>query len=231
MVASWDRADHPSQRALSAFLDSLEPLLRPALQQPANPVALALDIGLPTGTPLTSGGRDLDNYLFPIVARFGPARFAAAFACKHHGRSAIAVGPAQLADDDPPGHWAQGSVLLTASSDTAAWKQQLAAGLAASTNLRVLPPGPAAIHIAFRVGPYRNWANLWKPAIDALGGVLGVDNPARPFAPRDDRITELGLQNSIDPSLGHAVQVDVWWRPAGNEPRLRRFLRGRAARP
>jgi hypothetical protein len=189
MVASWDRADHPSQRALSAFLDSLEPLLRPALQQPANPVALALDIGLPTGTPLTSGGRDLDNYLFPIVARFGPARFAAA------------------------------------------WKQQLAAGLAASTNLRVLPPGPAAIHIAFRVGPYRNWANLWKPAIDALGGVLGVDNPARPFAPRDDRITELGLQNSIDPSLGHAVQVDVWWRPAGNEPRLRRFLRGRAARP
>jgi hypothetical protein len=124
-LASWDRVDHPSQRALMAFLDSLEPLLRPALQQLASPAALALDIGLPAGTPLTSGGRDLDNYLFPIVARFGPARFAAAFARKHHGRSTIAIGPAQLADDDPTGHWAHGSALLTASSDTAAWKQQL----------------------------------------------------------------------------------------------------------
>jgi hypothetical protein len=120
--------------------------------------------------------------------------------------------------------------MLTASSATGAWKQQLAAGLAASTNLWVLPPGPVAIHIAFRVGPHRNWATLWKPAIDALGGVLGVDNPTKPFAPRDDRITELGLQHSIDPSLGHAVQIDVWWRPAGNEPKLTRFLSRRAAR-
>jgi hypothetical protein len=103
--------------------------------------------------------------------------------------------------------------------------------LAASTTLRILPPGPVDIHIAFRVGPHRNWANLWKPAIDALGGVLGVDNPARPFAPRDDRITELGLQHSIDPSLGHAVQVGVWWRSAYNEPSPYSFLRRRAARP
>jgi hypothetical protein len=40
--------------------------------------------------------------------------------------------------------------------------------------------------------------------------VLGVDNPAKPFHPRDDWITDLGLQHSIDPSIGHAVQVDVW---------------------
>jgi hypothetical protein len=231
MLASWDRADHPSQRALSAFLDSLEPLLQPALQQLTSPVALALDIGLPKATPLTSGGRDLDNYLFPIVARFGPGRFAAAFARKHHGRSTIGVGPAQLADDEPTGYWAHGSALLNASSDTAAWKQQLAAELAASTNVRVLRPGPVAVHIAFRVGPHRNWANLWKPAIDALGGILGVHNPAKPFAPRDDRITNLGLQHSIDLRVGHAVQVDVWWRPADNEPRLRGLLRRRAARP
>jgi hypothetical protein len=211
-LASWDRHDHPSQRALSAFLDSLDPLLHSALQQLTSPVALALDIGLPKGTQLTSGGRDLDNYLFPIVARFGPARFAAAFARKHHGLSTIAIGPAQSADDDPPGHWAHGSALLTVSSDTAAWKHQLVAGLARSSNVQVLPPGPVAIHIAFRVGPYRNWANLWKLAIDGLGGVLGVDNPAKPFNPRDDRITDLGLQRSIDPSMGHAVQVEVWWR-------------------
>ncbi len=216
-LASWDRHDHPSQRALSAFLDSLEPLMRPALQQLASPAVLALDIGLPKGSQLTSGGRDLDNYLFPIVARFGAARFAAVFARKHHGRSTIAIGPVQPAADEPPGHWAHGSALLTVSSVTAAWKQQLVAGLAASTDVQLVPPGPVAVHLAFRVGPDRNWANLWKPAIDALGGVLGVDNPARPFDPRDDRITDLGLQQSIDPRIGHAVQVDVWWRSADQE--------------
>ena len=188
--------------------------MRPALQQLAAPVALALEVGLPKGTQLTSRGRDLDNYLFPIVARFGPARFAAAFARKHHGRSTIAIGPAQLATDDPAGRWAHGSAQLTASSETTAWKQQLVAGLAASTTVEVLPPGPVAVHLAFRVGPHRNGANLWKPAIDTLGGVLGVDNPAKPFAPRDDRITDLGLQQLIDPTIGHAVQVEVWWRPA-----------------
>src|SRR6266540_3043591 len=113
-LASWDRHNHPSQRALSAFLDSLEPLVRPALQQLSNPAALALDVGLPKVTQLTSGGRDLDNYLFPIAARFGPASFAGVFARKHHGRSTIAIGPAQLSDDEPPGRWDHGSALLTA---------------------------------------------------------------------------------------------------------------------
>jgi hypothetical protein len=68
-LASWDRHDHPSQRALSAFLDSLEPLVRPALQQLASPAVLALDIGLPKGTPLTSGGRDLDTRVPQLGSR------------------------------------------------------------------------------------------------------------------------------------------------------------------
>lgn len=215
MLASWDHHDHPSQRALSAFLDSLEPLVHPVLAQLAGPLVLALEIGLPKGTQLTSGGRDLDNYLFPIAARFSAARFAAVFARKHHGQSTIAIGPAQLSDDEPRGDWAHGSTLLIASSETVAWKQQLAAGLAASPGVQVVPPGPVAVHIAFRVGPHRNWANLWKPALDALGGMLGVDDPARPFSPRDDRITDLGLQQSVDAGIGHAVVVDVWWRPVG----------------
>jgi hypothetical protein len=32
-LASWDRHDYPSQRVLLAFLDTLERLVRPALQQ------------------------------------------------------------------------------------------------------------------------------------------------------------------------------------------------------
>ena len=214
-LASWDRHDHPSQRALAGFLSSLEPLVRPALQVLATPAVLALDVGLPKSTSLTSGGRDLDNYVFPIVTRFGPARFAAVFARKHHGRSTLAIGPAQLGDDGASEHWTHGSAFLTTSSVTTAWKQQLAAGLAASTEVRVLPPGPVEVRLAFQVGPQRNWANLWKPAIDALGGVLGVAEPAKPFGPLDDRITDLELQHSVDPGIGHAVQVDIWWR-SGN---------------
>jgi hypothetical protein len=38
------------------------------------------------GGPLTDGGHDLDNYLFPLAQRLGPARLAATFGRKIHGR-------------------------------------------------------------------------------------------------------------------------------------------------
>jgi len=58
----------------------------------------------------------------------------------------------------------------------------------------------------------RNWTTLWKPAIDALGPVLGVPNPALPFRPDDDRIVDLELQRHLDDTLGNDVVVRVWWR-------------------
>ena len=214
VLASWDRSDQPSQVALAGFLDRLEPIVGPALASSASPLALALEVGLPTGTPLSSGGRDLDNYLFPIVQRFGPARFAAVFARKHHQRSAITIGPAVPGNTDPAkGGWSRFAAWLTGSSQTVVWKQQLADALAA-TGPVVVEEGPVALHVAFRVSAQRNWASLWKPTIDALGGILGLDKPDQPFHPRDDRIVDLGLQHAIDPSIGHAVGVAVWWKPA-----------------
>lgn len=73
---------------------------------------------------------------------------------------------------------------------------------------------PIALHLAFRVSPVRNWANLWKPAIDALGGILGLGATGHPFHPLDDRVVDLGLQREIDPAIRHAVRVDIWWKPA-----------------
>lgn len=77
-----------------------------------------------------------------------------------------------------------------------------------------LSEGPVAVDIEFRVSDKRNWSSLWKPAIDALGPVLGIANPARSYMPNDDRIVSLGLHRHIDDSLGWDVELNVWWTPA-----------------
>lgn len=51
--------------------------------------------------------------------------------------------------------------------------------------------------------------SLWKPAIDALGGILGEGS--RRWHPRDDRICLLVLQRQPDPAPGWSVEIDVRW--------------------
>jgi hypothetical protein len=74
--------------------------------------------------------------------------------------------------------------------------------------------GAISLDIEFRLSPARNWATLWKPAIDSLGPLLGVPDPRRPFTPNDDRIVRLGLHRSIDPSLGWDIELSIWWAVA-----------------
>jgi hypothetical protein len=45
-----------------------------------------------------------------------------------------------------------------------------------------------------------------------MGPILGEENPLRPFAPHDDRITALQFHRSLDAEIGNAVYVDIWWR-------------------
>lgn len=86
------------------------------------------------------------------------------------------------------------------------YKQQIYDQLADATEL---PPGPVAVELAFVVGPKRNWINLWKPTIDALGRLLGRTGPDQDWHPHDGRITELGLHRTVDDSAGHAVTVAI----------------------
>jgi len=65
--------------------------------------------------------------------------------------------------------------------------------------------------IAFTVGAGRAWPNLWKPAIDATGQILGLPGPRR-CHPRDGRIVELGLSVEVDPSLGWDIRLRCWWQ-------------------
>jgi hypothetical protein len=76
------------------------------------------------------------------------------------------------------------------------------------------PDGPLELQLALAVASRRNWAWLWKPAIDSLGAILGIENPRKPFSTRDDRIVRLALHRTIDDTLGNRVRVGVWWRTA-----------------
>ncbi len=51
-----------------------------------------------------------------------------------------------------------------------------------------------------------------------MGPVLGEPDPDNPFNPNDDRIVVLGLHLDSNDSMGHGVDVALWWRPGETEP-------------
>ena len=85
----------PGQVRLGEFLDYAETEAAPILTALDGLLAVELNVGLRDELPLTGGGRDLDNYLFSLARRPGPARIAAMFGRKVHGPSFLAVGHAQ----------------------------------------------------------------------------------------------------------------------------------------
>nr|MDT0659120.1 hypothetical protein [Micromonospora sp. DSM 115978] len=205
-LASWDRAGSPSQVRLARFLDHAEAAVA-SLLVGAGPFAVELAVGEPDGQTRYARGRDLDNYLFPLVTRLGPTRVTAAFGRKIRGRSWIGAGPAV----PEPVAALPFTARIAGSYVKPEWKHELRNRLIA-TGVRPMPPGPLALWVGIGTSPGRNWANLWKPLIDALGPVLG-EPPGRPFHPYDDRIVDLSLHHHTDPALGHDVQVGLWWAP------------------
>ena len=93
-----------------------------------------------------------------------------------------------------------------------AWKEHLYAACRRAT-AEPAPAGPLALTLRLTVSRRRNWTALWKPALDALGPVLGVPDPTRPYRAQDDRITSLALHRRLDDTVGHQVGVELWWQP------------------
>lgn len=171
------------------------------------PLALRLDVGLPTSTSLLSE-HDLDNYLFPLVSHLekqGTATPRSVWATKRHtGNSLIRLATA-VPVDVPAGSVSY-PIHTTASASTLAFKQQISDQLAGAAVLR---PGPVGLEVAFAVGPARNWLNLWKPTIDAMDGLLGRTVATRAWHPQDGRIVELGLHCTSHDDLGYDVLMRV----------------------
>lgn len=205
-LASWDRAGSPGQVRLSDFLSRAEAMAAPMMAGVDGPLSVELVVGLPGHLPLTGGGRDLDNYLFPLAQRLGPARIAAMFGAKVHGPSSLAIG---LAQPDCAAAPAQFSAQITGSYVRKEWKETVRDRLLHAKAVAA-GPGPIGMDIAITTGPTRNWANIWKPLIDAFGPVLGED-PGRPFHPNDDRIISLGLHHHINTAMGHDLIITAWW--------------------
>lgn len=209
-LESWDARGHPAQIALRHYLDEVEVLLDGRLTEQGD-LGIKLTVGLPEENELTGGGRDLDNYLYPLVRRLSATRFRTAWATKtYNSRSYVTINTATATIAVAGPGWCFASAECAASAQSTAWKQAI---------FDQMPTGqvdsPALdLQIAFRVGLTRNWAALWKPAIDALGPILGIEDVRHPFRPRDDRIVRLGLHRDTDATLGHRVQLGVWWRPA-----------------
>jgi hypothetical protein len=77
-LESWNAADHPDQRRLRSYLDEVEALINACVPATSDHLALELIVGLRKTVDLLSGGRDLDNYVFPIARRAGPNADASA---------------------------------------------------------------------------------------------------------------------------------------------------------
>ena len=207
-LESWDATSARSQVELARYLDHVDALVSPSMSVLSEGAAISLTVGLPDDRDLISGGGDLDNFLYPVVRSIGPARFVTAWASKGRGDSTIAVGPA-VPQHAPTGEgWRHCTVVTTASAQTRTFKEQSTAAIPVVATTT----GPIETQIAYRLSARRNWAALWKPTIDALGGVLGVPNPARPFTPMDERIVRLALHRTIDESLGWSIAIEICLR-------------------
>ena len=201
-------AGDPDQVRLAGYLDAAEALLRPRLDQLSGPLALRLDVGLP-GSAALLNQRDLDNYLLPLAARLGRAG-TSTLACvwgtkQHAGTSLIRIERVAPAATAPPSG-SRYTVRTSAPGQSTAFKEQIRERLSGASQI---PPGPVRMQLCFTVGQARNWLNLWKPAIDAMGQILGNAPAARPWSPLDGRIVDLGLHCRVNPSIGHDVIIAI----------------------
>ncbi len=209
------RGEAPEQRRLMTYLDHLAAALGEAADGEGRQfLHMDVDVGAPER--LLSYG-DLDNLLAPVVGRIGPRHFNFVSANKRvGGGSRIVIGAsARRGRLDGGDSWSHLSCCAGTGTRNRRWKQGLQRALAAATPL---PPGPVALHLAWRCSPRRNWATLWKPTCDALAPLLGLTQSWHPYHPRDDRVVSLALHLNHDEALGHNVEIGMWWRSAVPPP-------------
>jgi len=142
VLESWDAGDHPGQRRMQAYLDSVLP---PDAMPTGDSLVLELVVGLPDAVSLVRGGHDLDNYLFPIARRLAARWLDAAFGRKaRRDRSTLAVERAvPVAVTTPPAL----QLMTTVSSSSTAWKWRVHDACPKVCQEQA-PDGPLALTIA-----------------------------------------------------------------------------------
>jgi len=211
-LASWNKADDPGQLRLGEYLAVADDLLRPRYEQLTGLLALRMDVGLPRHAGLLDQ-RDLDNYLLPLatkVRRSAPGELVCVWGTKQHSaKSFVRIERAIPTVTVPPSGWCY-IIRTDASSVSSTFKKQIRDQLG---DANPLPPGPVLMQLSFAVGPARNWLNLWKPVIDALGKILGHAADPDSWSPLDGRIVDLGLHCRVEPAMGNGVLIAIAAEP------------------
>lgn len=210
LLASWEKGSHPAQVRLRAYLDDLVGRMLPLPEEGPLFLRLEVDVGEPQRL---SRHYDLENYLTPLFgSKYLPAtRFVLVTAKKYvGGGSRITWGKAIPAVLPPDTEWTSFSINAGRDATQKSWKERIRAALAES-GAAAVPPGPASVKLAWRCAARRNWCAYWKPTGDAMGPVLGVSNPLKPYHLDDDRIVDLELHRIVDDTLRNDVEVGMWW--------------------
>jgi len=207
-LASWSKGGDPDQVRLASYLAAADELLRPCYERLTGQLALRLDIGLARTDSLLDQ-RDLDNYLFPLATHLSQ-RIQGVFACvwgtkQHSAESFVRIEQAVPAAAAPSFDCCY-TIRTSASSQSPEFKQQISDQLSAAPSLL---SGPIRMQLSFTVGTTRNWLNLWKPTIDALGQILGYTPGRGPWHPLDGRIVDLGLHCQVDPGMGNEILIVI----------------------
>lgn len=206
LVESWERRDRQSQVRLDAYRDSVRTLAGQALTALEPPLALGFHVA---GRPdVASGG--LENFLTPVVEGLGGGdTFALVWATRGRPdeRASLTVVPASDARVDMTRYVSHVATHASLFAHGVKWKMAVAAAIGRHESAH--GNEPIELGIRFGIAPQLNWMALWKPAIDALGGILGEGR--RPWHPREDRISLLMLQRDLRPRLGWKIELDIWW--------------------
>jgi hypothetical protein len=207
-LASWDAASHPAQIRLGQQHLRLDAFIGEHAVPLVAPLAVGITVGLQPHISVTGGGRDLDNFLEPVVRHVSTRAGGTNTVVSAHARklnapgSSVAIGPA-VAQPWEPGALNAHLELGVSASQSRAWSEAVAAHLSPAL---LEPAGsPVRLMVGIQAGTGRNWVNLWKSTIDGLwpwlGGQLG--------APHDDRLTSLALHCRIDAALRNHVVLDI----------------------
>lgn len=213
VLASWNKNSDPEQQKLQQYLKHLREDLGPL---PADERGLFLHMDIAVRPEAYTHHHDLDNYLYPVISCLKAPNFVFVSGTKHvEGTSRLVIGRAEpvgvLEESQGWTHATIDSPVMSAQNT--AWKVGVRERLLALGPSR-LAVGPVEMHLTWRYMAHLNWADLWKPPIDAMGPVLGEPRSDHPFDPDDGRIVSLGLHLTRDAEAWLGMPIGMHWRLA-----------------
>lgn len=217
LLDPWQKSTHPAQIALQSYLSKLSQQIQP-LSHLGFPLYMHMRVDQQYLRERKRGKGDLENYLSPVAKMLsklmGLALVSGEF-CEGSG-STITIGQAiPLSATEFATHWKHLTYIPNSGYAKRDYKQNLKDALVA-VQPQIMTLNHLLLHLSVNCNSSKiNWINLWKPTVDALGPIVGEVSPPRlrqPFNPRDDRITQVNLHLSSNPTVSNKVQIGLWWQ-------------------